>query len=101
MRREVKKVNMEKILEKTVKCYVIAGISDNYCWYLKANRHIVSDQLVAHVKYEMTTDIERADKYASKSIAKTILEDYKQLCKDDVDLVIIPLEIDYNLIKEI
>lgn len=91
----------ERVLEKKLKRYVLACISDNYCWYLKSTRTPVPGQLTAHTSYGMTTDIEQADKFVARSIANTIRNDYLRLSNDDVDLVCIPLEIDYSLIKEI
>ena len=91
----------ERVNEKTLKRYVVACISDNYCWYIRSVRSPVENQIVAHVEYTMVTDIELADKYASRSIANTIRDDYLRMSKDTVDLVVIPLEIEYNLVKEI
>lgn len=91
----------ERVNEKTLKRYVVACISDNYCWYLRSKRQQIPGQWVAHVEYELVTDIELADKYVTKSIARTILTDYINKSKDDVEFVILPLEIEYNLIKEV
>ena len=92
---------MEKVLEKSVKKYVLATIDEGYCWYLKMDRKNVPNQIVAHVEYSFTDDIEKCAKFAGKGIAKTILEDYSRLSNDKADLVIIPLITEYYLVKEI
>lgn len=85
---------MERIPEKTIKRYVLATMHDGQCWYLHSIHKIGA--------WEMVADIEAATKTTTKSIAKVLLNDYKRDFGDKgYDFIIIPLIIDYSLIKEI
>ena len=85
---------MEQVHEKTVKRYCLAAIQDGYCWYLQS--------LGQDKGFNLVTDIEQATKAATKSVAKYLREVYEyELGKNAYQLIIIPLIIDYSLVKEI
>lgn len=93
---------MEKILEKKEKKYVLAAIEGSYCYYLKLNHHKVPGQFVADSSFEMVTDIVYATKSEKKSIMRSVLERYQNAVGDEaLEFVILPVEITYELIKEI
>lgn len=81
---------MEKYIEKQLKRYVIATL-DNPAQYL-----IVEDGEVS-----LTKDIVRCTKAVSKSTAEYMRNlFYTKTGQNDVELVIIPLDIIYELVRE-
>lgn len=85
---------MEFVLEKRIKRYCLACIQDNICWYLRSLHDIGA--------WDMVTDIELATKASSKSIAKMVRENYeKDFGKNAEKFVIVPVVLDYSLVKEI
>ena len=94
---------MEKVLEKKLKRFVLGAIEDGKCYFLKIIHTPVKGSFVAKAEYECTFDIEQSTKYTKREIAEAVLDTYKHIIGDDdaLEFVILPLEIDYNLIKEI
>ena len=93
---------MEKVLEKSLKRYVLGAIEDGVCYYLKVRHTPIPGQLLSRVQYECTLDIESATKATSRNIMESVFETYLQNVGDDaLDFVVIPLEISFSLIKEI
>lgn len=80
---------MKKYLEKKVRKYVIATLSHSYL-----GRNSVSNTYYF-------TDIIGASKYNSYKMAKTWINLYRQDTRDlELDLLIIPVDISYELIDE-
>lgn len=93
---------MEKILEKSLKRYVLGAIEGGRCYYLKVRHTPIPGQLLSSVQYECTFDIESATKATSRNIMESVLETYLRNVGDDaLDFVVISLEISFSLIKEI
>lgn len=93
---------MEKVLEKSVKKYVLGAIEGDKCYYLRVTHRKVPGQLVANSQYELVEDIETATKAERKSIIRAVLETYVgAIGNSALEFVILPLVIDYNLIKEV
>lgn len=84
-------MDAEKILEKQVQKYVIATLS-NPTLYLK--------KIYQRKQYVFTDDIEMATKTMSKDVADIIIEYYHSDTGDTMELVVVPVEVTYNLIKE-
>jgi hypothetical protein len=80
-----------KILEKQIKKYVIATLSSPTL-YLKS---------LHFGRYCFLEDIEGATKFLSKKLANKMVSYYAtDTGASDVELVVVPVEITYNLIKE-
>ena len=85
---------MEKILEKQEMKYVLATILNGHTVYLK--------KVLQKKEYEFTPDIKDATKTMTREMAKTILKYYEYDTGDKyLDLVIVPLVITYELVKEV
>ena len=85
---------MELVLEKKIKRYCLACIEDNYCFYLKSLHRIGG--------WELVTDIEQATKADSKSIMRMVRDNYERdMGTNASKLVVVPVVIDYSLVKEI
>ena len=82
---------MKKYLEKKTKKYVIATL-DNPTLYLK--------KTPGKVEYCFVEDIEVATKALSLSVMKQILKYYYLDTRLDTELVVIPIEITYEIIDE-
>ena len=93
---------MEKVLEKSIKRYVLGAIEGDKCYYLRVTHRKVPGQFVADSQYELVQDIEAATKAERKSIIRAIQETYVAAIGDSaLEFVILPLVIDYSLIKEV
>ena len=93
---------MEKVLEKSLKRYVLGAIENNQCYYLKVIHEKIPGQIVAHAVYECTFDIESATKSTSRNVIEAVLDTYNRSVGDDaLEFVVLPLIIDYNLLKEV
>lgn len=80
-----------KILEKQIRKYVIATLSSP-THYLKS---------LHFGRYCFVEDIEGATKFLSKKLANKMISYYIADTRDsDVELVVVPVEITYSLIKE-
>lgn len=84
-------MDTEKILEKQVRKYVIATLN-NPTLYLK--------KIYQRKQYVFTDDIEMATKTMSKDVADIIIEYYRSDTGDAMEMVVVPVEVTYNLIKE-
>lgn len=85
---------MEKILEKSLDRYCLAGIDKmtGICWYVRYYNNNIT----------LVDNIEQCTKYVERSTARTILNLYENSMHDtNIDLIIIPLTIEYYLIKEV
>ena len=80
---------MDKFLESKVRRYVIATLSSSFL-----GRNVLKGTYYF-------TDIERATKYKSKTMANNYISYYRRDTKDfELDLVVIPVDISYELIQE-
>lgn len=87
---------MEKVLEKQIVRYVLGTIyeDDGRCYYLRSLHDIG--------KYDYVFDIELATKAEKKSVIKMLLQNYQMdMGKDALDFVILPVVIEYSLVKEV
>lgn len=83
---------MERTKEKVIKKYVIATL-DNPTQYLV--------KIPQKPEYLFTEDIEKATKTTSKKLANTILDYfYYDTNLRGMELVIVPIEITYEIINE-
>jgi hypothetical protein len=82
---------MEKYLEKKIRKYVIATFG-NPTLYLK--------KIPGKKEYMFSEDIEYATKTMSVSLAEQIKNYYYQDIGFDVELVVVPVDITYELIDE-
>lgn len=82
---------MQRYLEKKTKKYVIATL-DNPTLYLK--------KILAKKEYYFVEDIEVATKTMSKKLANSILQYYYSDTGLDTELVVIPIEITYEIIDD-
>lgn len=86
--------NYEKILDKQELRYVLGTAVSGKTTYLK--------KTLAKAEYEFVTDITKATKTISAKIANIILENYVRDTGDTTsELIVIPLLISYELIKEV
>ena len=82
---------MKKYHELTLKRYVLATF-DNPTQYL----------ITEHFgKYSFTDNIQIASKFTNKSLANDMRNYFFNDTKLDIDLVVVPIEIEYNLIGNI
>lgn len=81
---------MKEYKELTLKRYVIATL-DNPTQYL------ISEHFG---KYSFTENIKIASKTVSKSIAEGIVNDFYSQVNADIDLVVVPIKIEYTIIEE-
>ena len=85
---------MELVLEKRLKKYALACIQDNFCWYLRS--------LGYDVGWDMVTAVEQATKTMSKSVARSLRDMYERdMGENAVKFIVVPVVIDYSLVKEI
>jgi hypothetical protein len=82
---------MKKYLEKKIKKYVIATL-DNPTLYLK--------KIPGKIEYYFVEDIEVSTKALSLSAMKQVLKYYYLDTGLDTELVIVPIEITYEIIDE-
>lgn len=83
---------MEKVLEKQLRRYVIAYIGqDGQARYLGRKKQL----------WFITPDITQAAKTRNRALAQDLLSYYRQEVTKDIELAVIPLEITYELIKEV
>lgn len=80
----------KKYLEKQVKRYVMASPDTGQYLVVVPGKH----------QYMFTNNIIKATKCQSTFDAKTVIRDYHLETGDNFDLVVIPLEITYELINE-
>lgn len=86
--------NYEKILDKQELRYVLGTAVSGKTTYLK--------KALAKAEYEFVTDITKATKTVSAKIANIILENYVRDTGDTTsELIVIPLLISYELVKEV
>lgn len=86
--------NYEKILDKQELRYVLGTAVSGKATYLK--------KALTKAEYEFVTDITKATKTVSAKIANIILENYVRDTGDTTsELIVIPLLISYELIKEV
>ena len=86
--------NYEKILDKQELRYVLGTAVSGKATYLK--------KTLTKTEYEFVTDITKATKTVSVKIANIILENYVRDTGDTTsELIVIPLLISYELIKEV
>lgn len=78
-----------KYIEKKIKKYVIATIDGIYLKKTPAKK-----------EYYFVEDIEIATKAMSKKMIQQVLDYYYQDTMTNIDLVIVPVEITYELIDE-
>ena len=83
--------DMQKYLEKKKRKYVIATL-DNPTLYLK--------KIPAKKEYYFVEDIEVGTKAMSKKLAESILQYYYYDTGLDTELVIVPIEITYEIIDD-
>ena len=83
-------VKPKKHLEKKVRVYVVADPETGQYLYKKPAQEI----------YHFVKDIAQSTKCESRNIAHFIMQCYRQDTGDNLDLVVIPLEITYELINE-
>ena len=84
----------EKILDKQELKYVHGTSVTGHTTYLK--------KTLTKAEYEFVTDITKATKTVSAKIANIILENYVRDTGDTTsELIVIPLLISYELIKEV
>lgn len=82
---------MERYLEKTIRKYVIATLGTPTL-YLK--------KVPSKKEYMFSEDIEYATKAMSKNIAEQIKNYYYQDIGFDIELVVVPVEITYELVDD-
>ena len=82
---------MERYVEKKIRKYVIATF-DNPTLYLK--------KIPSEKEYIFSEDIEYATKTMSQNIAEQIKNYYYIDTNSNVELVVLPVEITYELIDE-
>lgn len=82
---------MKKYLEKKIRKYVIATL-DNPTLYLK--------KIPAKKEYYFVEDIEVATKAMSKNLAESILQYYYMDTGLDIEMVIVPVDITYEIIDD-
>lgn len=82
---------MKRYLEKKIKKYVIATL-DNPTLYLK--------KIPAKKEYYFVEDIEIATKTMSKKLAESILQYYYLDTGLDTEMVVIPVDITYEIIDD-
>ena len=86
--------NYEKILDKQELRYVLGTAVSGKATYLK--------KTLTKAEYEFVTDITKATKTVSAKIANIILENYVRDTGDTTsELIVKPLLISYELIKEV
>ena len=84
----------EKILDKQVLRYVIATTVSGKPTYLKKK--------LQKIEYRFVTDIDNATKCSSYAIAETVIKYYEHDTHDtNAGLIIIPVVISYELVKEV
>ena len=83
-------VKPKKHLEKKVRVYVVADPETGQYLYKKPAQEI----------YHFVKDIAQSTKCESRNIAHFVMQCYRQDTGDNLDLVVIPLEITYELINE-
>lgn len=80
---------MDKFLEKKIRRYVIATLSSSFLARNSIN------------KTYLFTDIDKATKFKSKSMANNWINYYRQDTGDlELELLVIPIDISYELIHE-
>jgi len=80
---------MDKFLEKKIRRYVIATLSSSFL-----ARNSVG-------KTYLFTDIDKATKFKSRSMANNWINYYRQDTNDlELDLLVVPVDISYELIQE-
>ena len=84
---------MEKILDKKIRRYVIATV-DSPTVYLNASL------LSRGGGYTFFKDMDRTTKFQNKSDAEWLLKLYRQETGDDVEMVVVPVDISYELLFE-
>lgn len=82
---------MKSYLEKKVRKYVIATL-DNPTLYLK--------KIPAKKEYYFVEDIEVATKAMSKKLAESILQYYYLDTGLDIEMVVVPIDITYEIIDD-
>ena len=82
--------NSTRHLEKKSRVYVIADPETGQYLYKKPAQEI----------YHFVKDIAQSTKCESRNIAHFVMQCYRQDTGDNLDLVVIPLEITYELINE-
>lgn len=82
---------MERYLEKKIRKYVIATLGIPTL-YLK--------KIPSEKEYIFSEDIEYATKAMSKNVAEQIKDYYYADTKSDIELVVVPVEITYEIIDE-
>ena len=82
---------MKKYLEKKIRKYVIATL-DNPTLYLK--------KMPAKKEYYFVEDIEVATKAMNKRLAKSILQYYYMDTGLDIEMVVVPVDITYEIIDD-
>ena len=83
----------EKILDKQVLRYVIATTVSGKPTYLKKK--------LQKIEYSFVTDIDDATKCSSYAIAEAVRKYYEHDTHDNAGLIIIPVVISYELVKEV
>lgn len=82
---------MEKYMEKKIRKYVISTLSSPTLYLRKT---------IGKNEYFFTEDIEGALKTMTSTIAEEVLQDYYRNTGLNTELVIVPVEITYELIEE-
>lgn len=84
---------MQKILDRKLRRYVVASV-DYPVTYLKVNL------LRNGGGYEFFKDIDRTTKFTNEEDAGWAIKAYYQETGDNLDLVVVPVDISYELVFE-
>lgn len=83
-------VKPKKYLEKRVRVYIVADPESGQYLYKKPG----------YDQYHFFKDVSKSTKTEDRSMAQFLIECYHSDTQDFIDLVVIPLEITYELINE-
>lgn len=83
-------VKPKKHLEKRVRVYIVADPDSGQYLYKKPG----------YDQYHFFKDVSKSTKSEDRSMAHFLIECYHEDTRDNMDLVVIPLEITYELINE-
>ncbi len=86
----VPKIHNIRHLEKKTRVYVVADPESGQYLYKKPG----------YTQYHFVKDIAKSTKTEDRSMALFLIQCYKDDTRDNLDLVVIPLEITYELINE-